>query len=400
MKKILFLLFSLNCFLLSGCSEDTVTPVNTTYVDIDPYWEMHIGSDSVVSHHYAFELAVTNGQITGTAELIDTNNRHNGTVTGTLINNAITATVDFGTDAYDFKFEGTKSDDIISGKLIFTAPIDAGTDTLDVNLVNTLNHALNFGDPAPINPYLFKPVYITPSPTGPPVIFVHGMGGSIIEWNEILATLSNEFKSRHNVYVYQYNWQDSLMINGRVLRDSVAANGLIDPILIAHSMGGLVSRAYVANGGQITKLVTFGTPHLGTALANILYLKPDLNTPGPKDMKPAGQFITSMQTNTLDVANRSKYYCIAGRMGGHFDSTHHQWIWNEPYYKDALNGIVCTGWMLLLPFGQNDGLVSESSALFYGGGVNLPLQTQLYVDHMHLVYPLLDPEGISYIEGL
>ena len=134
MKKIIFLIFSLNYFLLSGCSDDSAVPVKTTYVELSPYWEMHVGNDSVVTHHYAFELAVTNGQITGTAELIDTNNRHNGTVTGTLINNAITATVDFGTDAYDFRFEGTKSDDIISGKLIFTAPIDAGTDTLDVNL--------------------------------------------------------------------------------------------------------------------------------------------------------------------------------------------------------------------------------------------------------------------------
>ena len=125
---------------------------------------------------------------------------------------------------------------------------------------------MNFGDPAPLNPYLFNTVFTTPDPTGPPVIFVHGMGGSIAEWEGILSNLTAEFKSRHNVYTYQYNWQDSLMINGRVLRDSVAAHGLADPILIAHSMGGLVSRAYVANGGQITKLVTLGTPHLGTAL--------------------------------------------------------------------------------------------------------------------------------------
>ena len=34
------------------------------------------------------------------------------------------------------------------------------------------------------------------------------------------------------------------------------------------------------------------------------------------------------------------------------------------------------------------------------GSVNLPLPTQLYVYHMHLVYPLLDPDVMSYIEGL
>lgn len=400
MKKILFLLFIVNYFLISGCSDNSVPVSNNTY--FSPYWEMHVGNDSVITHHYGFVLAVTDGQITGTAEIIDTVARNSGTVAGTIINNAITATVNFDTDAYDFKFEGTKSDLIISGKLIFTSVQepgkDAGKDTLDVNLVNTFNQALNFGEPAPPNPYLFNPVFITPTPTGPPVIFVHGMGGSIAEWQGILSILTDDFKSRHNVYTYQYNWQDSLLINGRVLRDSVKANGLVDPILIAHSMGGLVSRAYVANGGQITKMITFGTPHLGTALANILYLKPDLNTPGPKDMKPNGQFITEMQTNKYDVANRSKYYCIAGRMGGHFESN--KWVWNEPYYKDALNGIVCTGWQLLLPYGKNDGLVNETSALFESGGVNLPLPAQLYIDHMHLVYPALAPDIMNYINGL
>lgn len=401
MKKISSLLLILSSFIVFGCS-DPAEPVETTTIDFSPYWEMHIGNDSVITHHYAFELAVSNGIITGTAELIDTNNRHNGTVSGTIVSNAIRATVDFDVQEYDFRFEGTKLDNLISGKLIFTGISDfdnAGKDTLDAVLVNTFNNALNFGDPAPLNPYLFNTVFTTPDPTGPPVIFVHGMGGSIAEWEGILSNLTAEFKSRHNVYTYQYNWQDSLMINGRVLRDSVAAHGLADPILIAHSMGGLVSRAYVANGGQITKLVTLGTPHLGTALANILFLKPDLNTPGPKDMKPAGQFITGMQTNKLDVANRSKYYCIAGRMGGHYENN--QWVWNEPYYKDALNGIVCIGWQLLLPYGKNDGLVNESSALFDGGGVNLVFPTpQLYIDHMHLVYPALAPDVMSYINGL
>ena len=399
MKKIFFLILSLNFYLISGCTDNVTDPVNTNYIELNPYWEMHVGNDSVVTHHYAFELAVTNGQITGTAELIDSSSRNSGTVAGTIINNSITATVDFDSDIYNFKFTGIKADQIISGKLIFTGLSDnAGKDTLDVNLVNTFNHALNFGEPAPVNSYLFNPVFISPSPSGPPVIFVHGMGGSVAEWQGILSALSEEFKSRHNVYTYQYNWQDSLLINGRVLRDSVTANGLADPILIAHSMGGLVSRAYVANGGQITKLITFGTPHLGTALANILYLKPDLNTPGPKDMKPNGQFITEMKTNVFDVANRNKYYCIAGRMGGNF--INNQWVWNEPYYKDALNGIVCTGWLLLSPFGNNDGLVNESSALFESGGVNLPLPTQLYIDHMHLVYPALAPEIMSYINSL
>lgn len=399
MKIFLAILFTSLCITFSGCSDSD--PVNPPAADLNPYWEMYLGSDSVLTHHYGFELAVSNGQITGTAQILDSNDRHHGTVAGTIVNDIINVTVDFDIHEYDFTFNGTIADDIISGKLIFTQFTDAGNDTLDANLVNTFNHALVFVDADPPNPYLLRPVFISPSPTGPPVIFVHGMGGTIAEWDSILDVLTYEFKTRHNVYCFQYDWRDSLMINGRALRDSLFANELYSPIIIAHSMGGLVSRAYVASGGAVTKLVTLGTPHRGTALADIVYLAESLNKPGPKDMKPNGQFINNLMTNTLDEMNRDKYFCIAGRMGGSFQTVPpYKWIWNEPYYKDALNGIVCIGWKLLLPKGENDGLVNEWSALFHNGGVNYPLDVQLYVDHMHLVYPSLAPEVVNYINGL
>jgi triacylglycerol esterase/lipase EstA (alpha/beta hydrolase family) len=41
-------------------------------------------------------------------------------------------------------------------------------------------------------------------------------------------------------------------------------------IILAHSMGGLVARAYLRDHGcaHIAKVITLGTPHRGTALAN------------------------------------------------------------------------------------------------------------------------------------
>lgn len=362
-----------------------------------------MGSDSSLTYNYGLEIKVDNGQLTGTIVIIDSVAKHYGNLAGTVSGSSITVNADFPNDLYyDFRFQGTKEDDIIFGKLYFVNLGDAGIDTFDVALVKSLNEVLSYIPVSEPNEYIFKTVFTTPSPAGPPVIFVHGMGGKMTEWDSILANLDASFKSRHNVYCYQYNWQDSVMINGRILKDFVVSYGLVDPILIAHSMGGLVSRAYVANGGQITKLVTLGSPHLGSVLANLVFLRSDLDTPGPKDMKPNGQFITTMITNPLDVANRKKYYCIAGRMGGHFSTTPpYKWIWNEPYYKDVLNGIVCTGWQLLLPYGQNDGLVNESSALFEGGGVNLVFPgPQLYIDHMHLVYPSLAPTIMDYIRDL
>ncbi|MBK7160059.1 MAG: hypothetical protein IPH77_16385 [Ignavibacteria bacterium] len=80
-------------------------------------------------------------------------------------------------------------------------------------------------------------------------------------------------------------------------------------------------------------------------------------------MKDDGHFITSMKINPLDLADRNKYCCIAGEMGGHFEATYpFNWEWNEPYYLQNFEQVVCTGWRLLKPYGENDGLVPVWSA--------------------------------------
>lgn len=397
MRTILLSLALLIIFI-SGCNNDSVTNGNNS--GAVTYYELPIGSDSSLSHYYGLAFSENSGTVTGTTEIFDTISKQSGTLSGTVNGNSYLLNAGFGNNQFDFGFSGTKSNNFIGGKLVFT---HSSSDTHNVALLYSSTKVLNYGDSASTNPYLLTTVFTTPNPTGPPVIFVHGMGATIAEWDSLFISLDAGFKSRHNVYAYQYNWQDSIMINGRILKDSVTSKGLVNPILVAHSMGGLVSRAYVASGGQITKLVTLGTPHTGTPLANVLFIKPDLDKPGPQDMKPQGHFITSMLINSLDVANRDKYYCIAGEMGGHFETAYpFSWVWNEPYYKSVMNGMVCTGWKLLLPYGKNDGLVPLWSAFFEGSnGVHLPFPTpQLYVDHMHLVGPQEAPVISNYINAL
>ena len=405
MKKVI-LSFALYFLLLSGCQNDSLGPVYSD--DFGPYWELpiydygkSIGNDSSLTHLYGLIISEKYRDVTGSVELIDSLSRNTGVLTGTRDGNLIILNAVFTAAKYNFEFIGTKTDNIIAGKLIFKNPV---SDTIDVTLLSANKPIFDFGATPPPNPYMFKTVFSTPNPTGPPVVFVHGMGATIGEWNSLLNSLDANFKSRHNVYAYQYNWQDSIMINGRILKDSITAKGLVNPIIIAHSMGGLVSRAYIANGGQITKLITLGTPHRGTELVKLLFVAPSLNTPGPQDMNTSGSFIQNMYTNTLDLQNRNKYYCIAGEMGGHIQylPLPVRWVWNETYYKDIMDGIVCLGWKLLKPFGPNDGLVNVTSALFYDGlGVNLPFpSSQLYIDHMHLVTPVQAPAIFNYINNL
>lgn len=403
--KIILLSFVLLFIVFAGCGNDTVTPSNTTTTS---YYELPVGRDSSITYYYGVEITQNStaadnngGAITGIAEIIDSLGKYSGTINGTMNGDSVSLNADFSNDKYDFGFKGLKSGDIIGGSFHFVNPVISPVDTFSVGLLKTASKFLTFDTTAP-NAYIFQTIFTTPNPTGPPVIFIHGMGGQISNWDSIFTQLDAGFKSRHNVYAFQYNWQDSIMINGRILKDSVTAKGLINPIIVGHSMGGLVSRAYIASGGQITKLVTLGTPHLGSPLANYLpYISGSMNTPGPINMSVGGRFIADLLINPLDIANRHKYYCFAGEMGGHFKTTSPYWVWNETYYKDVRNGLVCKTWPMLLPYGKNDGLVNKWSAFFEGSNVNLPYPTpQYYVDHMHLVVPGTAPVIFNYINGL
>ena len=385
---------------LYGCESNTVT--NPYTAELDKHWEFHAGYDSVLTHHYGVSISVNNGIISGTSEIIDNKARHTGTVSGTISGHSVSLGADFANNNYDYSFSGIKSGRFITGKLYFNGISEGLSDSFNVSLLPLDSAAFNFGGtPAP-NQYVFNKVSSASIRAAAPLIFVHGMAATLNEWNMMISYLDAGFRARHDIYVYQYDWQDSILKNGRILKDSVTARGLVNPIIIGHSMGGLVSRGYIASGGQITKLVTLGTPHLGTELANMLYIIPAVDKPGPQDMKPSGGYIQSMLTNQYDLANRSKYYSIAGQMGGHYKKTYPwTWEWNEPYYKDIYYGVVCVGWRILIAYGANDGLVPVKSALFENGNTNLPFSSpQLYLDHMHLVTPDVAPAIFSFINAL
>ena len=56
---------------------------------------------------------------------------------------------------------------------------------------------------------------------------------------------------------------------GRILQDVCGATGQPRAILVCHSMGGLITRAYLREHGaaRVAGIVTLGSPHHGTALA-------------------------------------------------------------------------------------------------------------------------------------
>jgi pimeloyl-ACP methyl ester carboxylesterase len=135
-----------------------------------------------------------------------------------------------------------------------------------------------------------------------PLVLVHGLGGSAEGWESFLRAYDRNpsWRSAFKPYSFQYSTSQSevdadpnaprtLTALGAALRD--AMQGFYDKpaaapdfgfgnkrvLVLAHSMGGLVARSMMQEyafrdgqrGGQkVLHLITLGTPHHGTPLAN------------------------------------------------------------------------------------------------------------------------------------
>lgn len=109
-------------------------------------------------------------------------------------------------------------------------------------------------------------------PVGLPILLVHGYGCNSGYWHPMSEALTAARISHHAVtlepiFALIDDYLPALHQAIEVLLAECASNRVI---LIGHSMGGLVCRAYLREHGSahIAKVITIGTPHHGTALAN------------------------------------------------------------------------------------------------------------------------------------
>lgn len=130
--------------------------------------------------------------------------------------------------------------------------------------------------------------------------------------------------------------------------------------LVGHSMGGLVSRYYIAHHpDQVVSLVTLGTPHHGSPLASaynwfgpVIGAKKAMDHLTPEFLK---QFNQGCPINSLKLHDNGKVYTIRGYSNGFL----WQWGWG---------GELVLGYyhMRILNRTRNDGLVPEASAVIDG----------------------------------
>lgn len=120
--------------------------------------------------------------------------------------------------------------------------------------------------------------------TKPVLVFVHGKGGSAQGWWG-----STTYHGTNDMYTYAYNNgyrtafvdlypEASMWDNGALLTqllDRIAAHfGVSQVTVVAHSKGGVDANAASVHYGaapRINRVVTLGTPHWGTPLADMAY---------------------------------------------------------------------------------------------------------------------------------
>lgn len=113
---------------------------------------------------------------------------------------------------------------------------------------------------------------LSPSPNGLPVLLIHGYGCNSGYWHKMSKTLCNADVSHRAVSMEPVfgGIDEYVPLLHQAVEQLCRETGHQRIIVLAHSMGGLAARTYLRIHGssRIAKVITLGTPHHGTALAN------------------------------------------------------------------------------------------------------------------------------------
>lgn len=106
----------------------------------------------------------------------------------------------------------------------------------------------------------------------PPVLLVHGYGCNSGYWRHLTQALDARGISHSGIDLEPMfaDIDDFVPAVARAIGELRAKTGAAQITLVAHSMGGLVARAYLRayGGAHIARVLTLGTPHHGTRLAS------------------------------------------------------------------------------------------------------------------------------------
>lgn len=212
-------------------------------------------------------------------------------------------------------------------------------------------------------------------PNRTPVLFVHGIGGNPQEFTELIASLDRE---RFQAWVGQYpsalrleQVADGMVAGLDALHEAYGFDRLV---LVAHSMGGLVSRAYLndrarrPSGYRVELFVTFATPWAGHAAAEAGVERSPVVIPSWRDIRPGSHFVQDLFETPLPE-----------------NTEHHLFFAFEGHRRGGATG------------GANDGVVAVASQLSPGAQAGATRIRGLPENHTGIIR---SPDAAKALHGL
>jgi pimeloyl-ACP methyl ester carboxylesterase len=211
------------------------------------------------------------------------------------------------------------------------------------------------------------------------LLLVHGWTARPKVWTEFIQKIQQETDLPYSdIWTFGYNSSWGIQQNAEILAQQIESIANEVPIdIVAHSMGGLVSRSMIEQYGGaelINKLITVGTPHKGSPLAVSRYLLGAIvNTTGDDEdyilYNHVSQGFNDLNTNSSFIAQMEAlevpplpYYAIAAT--------------NDPSSWKQVSGQILSG--------PDDGIVAVSSALGVQGAIMPELSNEIPVALAHM----------------
>jgi triacylglycerol lipase len=166
-------------------------------------------------------------------------------------------------------------------------------------LCEFLAFMMNFVVVSPFERWWMGPDRLHPTPGRPPVLLIHGYACSRAAWWRTRRRLENAgwtvaTLNLEPIYTSIDNYVEPV---ARRVDEVLAATGAERLIMVGHSMGGLVARAYLRlhGGSKVARLVTLGTPHGGSELARVGF------GGNARQMEPGNPWLTALAGTEVPV---------------------------------------------------------------------------------------------------